>query len=67
MASSVAACFWTPSRSRRTRPRLRSCANSGMASTRRYSGLTNRRDVGRYGDGSIGAVGAAACSGLTRT
>src|SRR6478736_4426456 len=37
-----------------------------MASTRRYIGLTNRREVGRYGDGSIGAVGAAACSGLTR-
>ncbi len=29
IASSDAACFWTPSRSRRTRPRLRSCANSG--------------------------------------
>ena len=41
-------------------------ANSGIASTRRYSGLTKRRDVGRYGDGSIGATGAAACSGLTR-
>jgi hypothetical protein len=38
-----------------------------MFSTRRYSGLANRREVGRYGDGSIGAVGAAACSGLTRT
>jgi hypothetical protein len=37
------------------------------ASTRRYSGLMNLRDVGRYGDGSIGGVGAAACSGLTRT
>src|SRR6478609_3788126 len=37
-----------------------------MASTRRYIGLTNRREVGKYGDGSIGAVGAAACNGLTR-
>src|SRR5690349_428288 len=37
-----------------------------MASTRRYSGLTNLREVGRYGDGSIGGLGEAACSGLTR-
>ena len=34
--------------------RLVSSANSGIASTRRYSGLTKRREVGRYGDGSIG-------------
>ncbi len=48
------------------RPRPVAWANSGIASTRRYIGLTNLREVGRYGDGSIGAVGAAACNGLTR-
>ena len=44
-----------------------SAVYSGTSSTRRYSGLKNRRDVGRYGDGSIGADGSAACSGLTST
>ena len=57
----------TSTRALRMLPRCRTYANSAIASTRRYSGLMNRRDVGRYGDGSIGGVGAAACNGLTRT
>ena len=35
----------------RSSPRCRRSAYSGMASTRRYIGLTNRREVGRYGRG----------------
>jgi hypothetical protein len=30
-------------------------------------GLKNLRELGRYGDGSSGARGSAACNGLTRT
>src|SRR5689334_7191581 len=33
---------------------------------RRYSGFTNRRDDGEYGEAGNGSTGATACSGLTR-
>ncbi|CAB4670899.1 unannotated protein [freshwater metagenome] len=34
--------------------------NSGISSIRKYIGFEKRRETGRYGDGAIGFVGAAA-------